>query len=186
MADVKDPNLRLTLLQAAWDAGALPPFDKQAFYQNTLGEPYDPKADYNERIDKRVRDALLATPMPDDVLERLKVVAWDGGNDVHHFVWTNWDGESDEFDVADLTGIEKCKNLERLLFIAGARFTDCKPLTGMSKLRDVMIHGTKLFDLRPLSTLPALDKLEVAFAATDENRAVVEILRNRGVTLETW
>lgn len=186
MANIPDPNLRLTLLNSAWEEGLLPRFDKEAFYRDVLKEPYDPAADYNYEIDNRVRDHLLSIPLTDDVLAKLKIVTWDGGNEVHHDIWTQWDGESDEFDVRDLRGIEACRGLEFIQFLAGTKFRDCSPLSGLPNLSEVMLLGGRIADLSPLLTLPKVSKVEVAADDADTNRAVIGELRSRGVDVTVY
>ena len=43
---IPDPNFRLTLLQSLWTAGLAQRFDKDAFFRDVVGEPYDPAASY--------------------------------------------------------------------------------------------------------------------------------------------
>ena len=186
MAEIRDPNLKLTLIQAAWIAGLLPTFDKEGFYRDDLGTQYDPRAEYNSRIDERVLKAILATPLSDDILDKLKYVVWDAGNEVHNLIWTNWGGESDEFYVHDLSGIEACHNLEQLLFIGGASFDDCSPLARLSKLQHLMIEGKQPSNMRPLLDPPRLSKLDLTFTATGLNRAVVDDLKRQGVAVSEW
>lgn len=186
MANIRDPNLKLTLIQAAWIANLLPPFDKDAFYRDVLGTPYDPRAEYNNRIDERVRDAILATSLSDDLLRRLTYVVWDAGNEIHNLIWTNWGGESDEFYIHDLSGIEGCENLEQLLFIGGASFDDCSPLARLSRLSHLMIEGKQPADMKPLLTLPKLAKLDLSFTASGANRGIVDQLKSRGVAVSEW
>jgi hypothetical protein len=108
--NIQDPNLRLTILQAAWTAKLLPKFDKEAFFRDELGEGYDGDADYNYEPHEKVREALLKIPLPDSLLTKLKRVVWDGGKEIWLIIWRYWDGESDEFNVKDLSGIEACTN----------------------------------------------------------------------------
>ena len=186
MTNIADDNFRLTLLQSAWDQELLPPFDKQAFYAGELKTPYDPRADYNDRIDERVKKHLLAIPLPDELLANLTRVTWDGGNEVFHYIWTNWDGESDEFAVHNIAGIEVCTGLETLQFISGAQFDDCAPLARLSKLEDVMLLGGTMADLRPLTKLPRLRKVEVVAADTPNNHDAIERLRARGIDVTAY
>jgi uncharacterized protein DUF6892 len=186
MAKIVDDNLRLTLLQSAWDQGLLPQFDKRAFYSDVLKNPYDPRAEYNDGIDERVKKHLLAIPLPKDLLAKLTLVTWDGGNEVFHHIWTNWDGESDEFAVHNLAGVEACRGLETLQFISGAQFKDCSQLAGLSNLEDVMLLGGTITDLRPLLKLPKLRKLEVVAEDDVSNRAALDELRTRGVSVTMY
>jgi hypothetical protein len=186
MAKIPDDNLRLTLLNSAWDQGLLPAFDKEAFYRDVLKQKYDPRASYNDGIDERVKKHLLSIALPDELLGKLTLVTWDGGNEVHHHIWTNWDGESDEFAVHDLSGIEACKNLETLQFIAGAQFDDVSPLAALPKLQEAMLLGGKMGDLRPLLKMKSLKKVEVVPEDNANNRAALDGLRARGVDVTAY
>ena len=186
MANIPDPNLRLTILNSAWEEGLLPPFDKEAFYRDVLQQPYDASADYNHRIDDRVRKHLLSTPLPDEMLAKLKILTWDGGNEVHHHIWADWDGESDEFDVHDLRGVEACKGLEFVQFIAGTAFRDIAPLTGLPKLSEVMLLGGRIADAEPLLSVPNLRKVEIAADDSPQNQRVFDKLRSNGVDVAVY
>jgi hypothetical protein len=53
--------------------------------------------------------------LPPEHLDRVERLAWMGGGHVTaHLVWSQWDGESDEFDITSLEGIEALRNLKRL------------------------------------------------------------------------
>lgn len=183
MSRIVDPNLRLTLLQAAWDENLVSRFDKEAFFRDELHQELDDEADYNNRIDTRVRDALLAIPLPDETLAQIRLVEWDGGNRIWREIWTNWDGESGEFDVKSLSGIEACTGLESLLFIAGGRFKNIAPLARLPSLAEFKDYSDSIDDLRPLLTIPKLATLDVRYAPTTENRAALSALKLRGVSV---
>ncbi len=186
LPEISDPNLRLTLLNALWNAQLLPQFDKEAFYRDTLHDAYDPEADYNDRIDERLRDHLLSIALPQDLLAKLKTLVWDGGNEVHHHIWTNWDGDTDVFDVRDLRGIEAVSELEVLEFTAGAAFGDISPLASLPKLRRATLLGGWTTSLRPLLRLPSLRTVEVVSHDSPDNRAVIDELRSRGIMVTAY
>jgi hypothetical protein len=186
MPSIPDPNLRLTLLNSLWNANLLPRFDKEAFYRDVLREEWDPEAEYNDGVDERVREHLLSIPLSDDLLAKLMMVVWDGGNEVHHHIWTNWDGEDDTFNVRDLRGIEACTNLEVLEFTGGASFGDCSPLAGLSKLRRVTLFGGWLTNATALLSLPSLKKLECVVHDSADVKATLDELRSRGVSVTAY
>jgi hypothetical protein len=202
----KDPNLHLAVLEAAWDAKLLPVFDKDVFYRDVLGETWDANRD-GEKVDERTRSALLAIPLPPDVLARIETLEWGGGEATQHFVFHSWDGEDETFDVTDLTGIGACANL-RQLSLDVAALTDIAPLRELPKLEwfrlnyggnsVVLEHQGRvsvtegpaegeLQDLRPLLELKALARLDIGsrYRNDDRNRGVLQELRKRGVQLET-
>lgn len=179
-----DDNFHLTVLQSLWNEGLMTPFDKPGFY-NSLGETWDPDADYNDEVDERVRKALLAIDLPTDKLERLKTISWDGGDDVHHLVISNWYGEDGAFDVTNVSGIEACSNVTTLKFIAGFKATDLSPISKLHKLVNVKLRGPQYIDdVTPLRHLSALRTVDVVAADNATNRAVLDELRGRGVAVE--
>lgn len=183
MAHIADPSLRLLLLQAAWNENLIPRFDKAAFFRDQLHEELTDEGEYNYRIDTRVLDALLAIPLTDETLAKLKFVEMDAGNQIYGYIWSYWDGESGEFDVKDLSGIEACTALESLIFIAGARFKDVSPLAGLPALTEFKDFSDPIADLRPLLSVPKLRTLDVNYEPTPANRAVIAALKLRGVSV---
>lgn len=181
---IRDPNLKLTLLQCLWSEGILRPFDREAFFREALGEPYDARAAYNDRVDVRVRDALLGTPLAPEALAKLKLLQWDGGDDVFHYVWTNWDGDDETFFVSSFDGIEACSSLEEISFDAGFRGTDIAPLVSLPRLTEVKLRGPKrLPDIRPLLDIPGLRRVTISPEENAENRAVIAALKDNGVVI---
>ena len=178
-----DPNLRLTLLQSLWYANLAPRFDKEAFFREVLGEPWDVTASYNDGVDERVRDALLAIPISDEQLARLPLLQWDGGNDIHALIWENWRGEDETFDVRDLGGVERCVALREIAFTSGLQASDLSPLAGLASLTEVMLLGRPLSDLEPLLELPSLERLRLYYLDRPRAREVLAILGARGVDI---
>ena len=64
-----------------------------------------------ERLLARVLSVEL-TPERLDSVERLHWMG--GGYTIQHVVWPQWDGETDEFDIRSLQGIEVLRSLRRL------------------------------------------------------------------------
>jgi hypothetical protein len=178
---IPDPNFQLTLLQSLWTAGLAPPFDKEAFFRDVLKQPYDFKALYNNAVDDRVRKALLAEPITEAQLEQLRLIHWDGGDEIHHLIWESWDGEDETFDVHDLTGIEQCTALEQIEFTSGLSASDLTPLSSLQSLREAMLYGHRFDSLDPLRNLTALKKLSIYYVDTSATRAVLDELRHKGV-----
>ncbi|GIJ44228.1 hypothetical protein Val02_11140 [Virgisporangium aliadipatigenens] len=60
-------------------------------------------------------DAVLATPVTREQLDTIEVLSWlGGGHTTTHLVWAQFDGESDEFEIESLVGIEALRNLKAL------------------------------------------------------------------------
>jgi hypothetical protein len=183
MAHIADRNLRLLLLQAAWNENLIPRFDKVAFFRDQLHEELTDDAECNYRIDTRVLDALLAIPLTDETLAKIRFVEMDAGNEIYRDIWSYWGGVSDEFDIRDLSGIEACTSLESLIFISKARFKDISPLASLPSLIEFKDFSEPIADLRPLLSVPKLRVLDVHYEPTKENRAVIAALKLRGVSV---
>ena len=181
-ANIPDPNLRLTLVQALWTAGLATPFDKKAFFRDVLGETWHPRGAYNDELDERVRDALLAVPLSDELLAQLRFVGWDGGLEVFRLIWENRYAEDETFDVHDLRGIERCVGVEYVQFTSGLQAIDLSPLAKLEKLSRAMLFGRALPSLEPLRDLP-LRQLSATYVDNPKNREVLAVLQARGVDL---
>ena len=51
-------------------------------------------------------------------LEQVTELSFDGGEDIYFLLMTDWDGESDEFDVKSVNGFKKLHNLKKVNYIA--------------------------------------------------------------------
>jgi hypothetical protein len=182
MTQFADPNLQLIVLQAAWTENLLSGFDKEAFFQNVIGEPWDDQADYNYDPDERIRKALLSIELSDDVLAKVRRVEWDGGKIVFRHIWTYWDGGGDYFRVCDLSGIGVCRNLKELVFIGGAGFSSIDPVADLKELEVFRDHASLsgLKDIGPLLHLPKLRDVLVQVDRNSSNETVLAGLRARG------
>jgi hypothetical protein len=66
-------------------------------------------------LDEDNLDRLLAISLTSTDLARIEELSWEGGGrPIQHLVWPQFDGESDEFALRDLTGIEALPNLKRV------------------------------------------------------------------------
>lgn len=66
-------------------------------------------------------------------------LTFDGGNDIYKFIHFLWTGETDEFDVTSLEGVDLCRNVERIHAAALLYADDLTPLLGLPKLRSVLL-----------------------------------------------
>lgn len=182
MSAISDPNLRLILLQAMWNEGLAPKFDKATFYRAKLGKEYDPASESNEQLDTAVRDALVATELPAEKLAQLKRVDWDGSEEIFHLIWEFPSDVGDTFYVKSLSGIEACKNLTALQFLAGLQTTNLGPLGALTELQTLRLQGPQSqSDITPLLRLPKLKTIEVPVEDNETCAKVLAELKRRGV-----
>jgi hypothetical protein len=93
-----DPMLKLAVLEALAGAGAveLPALVAIDAYE----------------IDREHLARLLALPLDDAQLAAVEELHWAGGGmELQHLVWPQYDGESDEFRIHALAGIDALPNL---------------------------------------------------------------------------
>ncbi|WP_144127077.1 DUF6892 domain-containing protein [Catellatospora sichuanensis] len=95
-----DPILKLAVLDRLQGSVELPPmyfFDEFEFDEGNLAR-------------------LMAVVIPQAALDTVDILGWfaGGGYDTAHMVWHQWDGESDEFYIRSLAGVEALRNLREL------------------------------------------------------------------------
>ena len=180
---IVDDNVKLMLVQALIDAEVLPALDRRQFVLDhdlprgegerneaelaafdaaaEAGEIDDEDPDYRKLYE--IESELLSWLRPEH-LPLVESANWGGGKAVQHWIWKFWDGESDEFDLTDLTGIAACTRLRRLSLWACCAVRDLTPLTGMTTLEALEISGPgdAPLELRPLTTLSRLTTLALA------------------------
>ena len=79
-------------------------------------------------VDEYDGDGYECIPEMVDYFENLKLteadlamveeLVFDGGEDIYFLLMTDWDGESDEFDVQSVKGFELLPNLKAVEYIA--------------------------------------------------------------------
>jgi Family of unknown function (DUF6892) len=95
-----DPNLKLAVLEALADRVELP--ELIALDEFELDEPY--------------LQRLPALPLSPEQLASVESLTWAGGGmALQHRVWPQFDGESDEFAIRSLAGLEALPNLRSLV-----------------------------------------------------------------------
>ncbi|MCE7008296.1 hypothetical protein LWC34_36615 [Kibdelosporangium philippinense] len=144
LTDIEDVNVRLAIIDALMRAEVLPSFSKQ--------EDEDRDDEYREDV----ADALLAIPVTAEQCAAVTDLYWEAGNDITEAIWTYWDGESDEFTVRSLNGIDKVLPSLEQLRIYMSRVQDLTPVAGCGGLRELALDGGTIRDLSPLSGLSEL------------------------------
>lgn len=61
-----------------------------------------------------VYDYLVRFPLTKTHLDAVEMIVFDGGNLIYSYIWPFWDGESTEFDVQHIEGIELCQNVREI------------------------------------------------------------------------
>ena len=182
---MEDVNLRLAVLDALLESGAIPRGDVEARIGAPAGDLdyVDDERDYRYRPE--VTEALLAVPVTAAQRATVTRLIWQAGcGDVMSMIWKYWDGESDEFcirsfdgiaealpnlrelavdmhTVSDLTPLAGCTDLHTLDLDGGFSVTDLGPLASLTALRDVWLGHQAFTDLAPLAGT-AIERLELS------------------------
>jgi tetratricopeptide (TPR) repeat protein len=125
---------------------------------------------------------LEIEPTPEQ-LATITCLFWEGGHQVQHSIWPQWDGEDDTFDILSLTGIERLPNLEELVVPSSKLFT-LLPLAHLTRLRVVHLGTGEVEHLAPLQNIASLADVRlggVEFPHDEANLRVVRELLRRGV-----
>jgi hypothetical protein len=95
----KDPILKLAVINQLVVMGELK-------WPNLY--PFD---DYS--LDMYNLNRVLDVDLKADLLDKIEELFWTGGGlDIHHILYPQWDGETEEYDITYLKGIENLNNLK--------------------------------------------------------------------------
>lgn len=132
-------------------------------------------------------DLLHAFPVPAAAVARIDHLDFDGGNEIYMLIEQALDidtgGESDDYDVMSLEGIQALTGL-RSLYLNGHGYQttlDLTPLANHPGLTELHLYGDCTASVT-LESLPALSSLDVTQAGIDD-RDVLTRLAARGVTV---
>lgn len=187
-APFRDPNLKLAVLSSLLDDGLVDLDTPEALIAHAEGRPFVGGFD-SIRFHEAAHGYLARYPLSDELLRRVTAIHLDGGNSIHAFVYPEWSGETEHFDVATLAGIEHCPNLVSLA-IEGMRGTvDLAQLASLHRLETIRI-GTACRGFEALPDLPALVSCSLGSPpgwSTDPTiRRVIAGLRARGVEIDVF
>jgi hypothetical protein len=77
-------------------------------------------------------------------LNLIRTITFDGGNDIYHLLIPNWDGEDDQFDIEDISGLRRLKNLEEIVVISMVAVQDYSVLSELDNLR--LVHWAQVLN----------------------------------------
>ena len=177
-----DPNFKLVVLSSLLESDALDLAEPADLAEFVLGRPVDLEKEGYQLI-REAYDYMVRYPLTEADLQRVETLTFDGGNDIYPYCFRFWDGETNEFDVAGITGIGLCRNLRRLIFISLIECIDAADLAGLDKLEEINLPGVCARPERLLD-LPALKKL--TFRRPVIGEAVIARLRARGLVLRIY
>ncbi len=170
-----DLNFKLAVIQALREINVLPPFDKDAFWQKTFGEPYDDFADYAYENVPEVIEYYRHFELKPEQLEQIKSISWLEF-DIIYDINSQWDGEDNFFEIQSIEGIEYCKNVEKLYLQLGLdpmpwevkqlglqkTYVNLQPLKELKKLKELKLDGY-VQNVDAVLEIPSLKKLKIKY-----------------------
>ncbi|OZV78751.1 hypothetical protein CA850_18630 [Micromonospora echinospora] len=181
-----DRGLHLGVLNALLDNDVVTEEDLTAIIESTGPDgPDDGYPGPGPRLAASL-DLLHAVPVPSAAAAGITELDFDGGNDIYMLVEQALDidtgGESDDYNVSSLEGIQALSGLESL-DLDGHGYhpapLDLTPLTGHPNLSKLFLTGD-CTGAEALESLPALRDLDVSLAQLDDPD-VLDRLEARGV-----
>jgi hypothetical protein len=149
-----DLNFKLAVIHSLREMAVLPPFDKEAFWQETFDEPYDDFAEYAYENVPKVIDYYRNFELKPEELEQVKSISWLEF-DIIYDINSQWDGEDNFFEIQSIEGIEYCKNVEKLSLQLGLdplpwevkkwglkkTHVNLQPLKELKNLQELVLEG---------------------------------------------
>ncbi|MFZ6177308.1 DUF6892 domain-containing protein [Nannocystis pusilla] len=168
-----DRIVRFMVLQQLIDAGEVEPITAEAAYPAVRGEPFDAWAADGQRFNEDIAAYIDDTPVDAAMLAKVTRLPTDPTADLVFVIWPHFAGESDEFDVTDLSGLDRLPALAEL-FVAVHRQVDLAVVARCAGLTAASLDCRVPLDLSPLAAVRGLRTLELVHA---ENVADLAWLR---------
>lgn len=183
-APFADPNLKLVVLEALTFSGAIHLGPRQKLARQLLGPNYDEARDgYN--LLKPVYAYLVRYPLAANQLAAVEELVFDAGSAIYFYPFPFWDGETDEFDVMSLEGIELLPNLRRIEIISLLLDSDLKRLSRLGRLEHIGLGHGPYRNGDSLLQLPHLKSVSCGRDAFFDS-SLIPALRARGVALQLF
>ncbi|PCC73961.1 hypothetical protein SAMN02745121_06119 [Nannocystis exedens] len=138
------------------------------------GEPYDASAAYGHRFNEDIAAYIDDRPVDEAMLARVTRLPTEPAADLVFVIWPHFDGESDEFELTDLSGLDRLPALAEL-FAEVHREADLAVVARCAHLTSVSLDCRVPLDLSPLAAARGLRTLELLRA---ENVADLAALRS--------
>ncbi len=188
-APFKEPNLKLLALSDLRDQKVIDLGSPEELAEHVLKRKVDLEDEGYDLI-REACEYLARYPLSPDLLAQVKRLEFDGGNEIFDYAWKFWGGETDDFNVTSLEGIEYCVNLEEIYVAAllSSDAIDLRQLAVLSKLRRIDVNA-ELRHLEVLLEMPALRQIALrgdeiyndVMKPGHPSRIIMEKLKARGV-----
>lgn len=132
-APFKDLNFKLVVMSHLVDRHIIDRGRSSELAEFVLKRPFDVGNEGYELV-RPVYDYLVRFPPTKQHLDAVETIVVDGGNWIYRYIWPFCDGESGEFDVDHIEGIELCQNLREIHVLSMLNETDFSRLAQLPKL----------------------------------------------------
>jgi hypothetical protein len=183
-APFHNPNLKLVVLDALLSAKTIELGQPEELARFVLGREVDLDTEAEE-VFPQMYDYLTRYPLTRAQIESVRELAFDGGNEIYQLAWYLWDGESDEFNITTLAGIEKCVNLTEFNECTMVDNCDLAYLVPLQKLTTVSLNecehrnGAALLELKNLRSL-------ACFESSFPDPQVLKSLEAKGIAIKLY
>lgn len=113
----KDVNLKLAVLSNLIERGHIDIGEPQDLYDHVLSRPFDLEEEGYDPVPEAL-DYLARYPLTEELLAKVTSLETDGGSEIYRYIEYFWDGETDDYTISSLDGIEALVNLKRVRFIS--------------------------------------------------------------------
>ena len=110
MHDFPDSNFKLVVLDQLLKDGSFAHRLNELRTSPKYASNFTGEVDYGEPIPD-IEEFLRGVRLTSEDLEKVTELCFDGGNDIYQIICPFWDGESDYFDVRDVSSFESLTNL---------------------------------------------------------------------------
>ena len=165
-APFADPNLKLVVLSKLLYDKTIDLGEPTDLAEHVLGRAVDLEVEGYGLIPE-ARDYLACYPLTSELLAAPKELVFDGSGSVYPFAFYFWGGETEDFDVRTLEGIENLVNCEKISISSMLEAVDLAPLLEMPALKQVSGYSdwgaSDVLKARNAQTIEHLERRGVKF-----------------------
>ena len=182
-----DLNLKLPILDELLGNGLLNLGEPDELVSHVLKKKIDLESDGWDLIEPAL-EYLRKYPLSQSLLDQVYRLEFDGCLAIYRYAFYHWGGESHEFDVTSLSGIEKCRNLKRINVISMLTCEDLEPIGKLHNLEEIELSGDGEWrNLQCLLDLPRLRKVRFfSNEINDSDKWVLQELLKRGIDSRSY
>ncbi len=174
-----DNNFKLVVIQALVTNGTIK-LPKVEATENEDDEAYE--AGFIARS-----DAMYEMEITQAQLDTIETLLLDGDNQIYTFIDPEFDGESNEFDVIGIEGIETLTNLKSLSITAMTEHLSLAPLANHPSFEELSLSFAIYKDFSALESVPNLKQVTGFFDGEiyEEDEEALTRLAERGVNIHS-